>query len=170
MRVLTVALLLLIPVAYGLSQTHYYGFARADTSNNTRSPTSWKTIGGLECDLYAGDIYNFKAWIFYASAAATTGIGLRANYSGSVTSYAAYGRAHLAADGNASVYWGAMTTPADSMVSTGVVSQNTTYVAFVEGIIIPSTNGVLQVQFESEVGGTAVTIKRGSGLEVWRRN
>ncbi|MEO0300992.1 MAG: hypothetical protein ABIM98_03345, partial [candidate division WOR-3 bacterium] len=66
------------------------------------------------------------------------------------------------ADGTDMLWEGCGTSSDDIVQSNQFPSANTDYLIHVYGIIVPSQDGVLQLRFNSEANGTAVTIRQGS--------
>lgn len=130
------------------------------TTDQVISVTTLVNIAGLSFNVTAGRHYHFKFVVLFRSGTATVGIKLAAILPG-VSRFGAQAQAIIAADGPSAVFHGAMTASADAVISTAVPAINTDYVAIVEGILVPSANGVLQLQGAAEAAGT-VTVRQGS--------
>jgi hypothetical protein len=65
-----------------------------------------------------------------------------------------------AADANNAMFHGWITTSGDAVISTGVQTANTDYLARVQGTIRPSANGTLQLRYASEVSTTVGAVIR----------
>ncbi|MEN3046407.1 MAG: hypothetical protein ABDH49_05445, partial [Candidatus Hydrothermales bacterium] len=131
------------------------------TSDQSTTSTALTDVTELSFNVEAGKFYFYEFYLVVSSAAAGNGIGLAVSYpTATVSAYQA--RIPRAADGTDSEYVGYGTFSDDIVLSAGVPAANVDYIAFVQGIIIPSTSGTLQLRFASETAGTAVTIKRGS--------
>jgi hypothetical protein len=145
----------------------------ANTSNTTAAVA-------VQAPLPVGT-YNVKAWVVYQAAATTTGIEMWLNFTGTVTRIAAT--------------WYTLTT-SNATTSTGIADQATTSAAqmmegkaqrannvaggpmqgvdtasadqfaVVEGIVVVTVAGTLQLVFRSEVSGSAVTIMPGTNLDI----
>lgn len=133
----------------------------ADLASHPNSTISNTT--GLLFTAATGSLYHFKFGIVYQSALTTTGISIGMTFP-AVTMFSASVMAPVstAADGTANIFYGWITTSGDSVIGTGTPATTTNFTAFVEGAIIASTGGTVQVQHGSEVTGSAVTVKQGS--------
>jgi hypothetical protein len=68
----------------------------------------------------------------------------------------------VAADGTAAEYNGAITASADAVIPTAVPASNTDCVWILEGLIIPTAAGLLQLQARTEIGTTNGIVRQGS--------
>jgi len=116
---------------------------------------------GLILDVKAGERYDFVFNVLFQSNTATTGIRLGLSVPAN-SFYSATAKILSGTDGTAAEFSGALTTGGDAVVSTQVPSINTTYIAEVKGIIMPTVDDVIMVQFGSETATGQVTIKSGS--------
>lgn len=128
------------------------------------SPNSTVTMGdatGLSFAVANGTYYAYRFLVLFQTAAITTGIRLSVTHpAATLTAYTALIPA--AADAVNALYSGWGTASDDAVVGTGVQAANTTYLATLEGVLLPSAGGTLQLRFASEVAASAVTVKRGS--------
>lgn len=116
---------------------------------------------GLSFSLTANTYYAFEFMVVFSSAATTT--GLRVGFTcPAFTLMSCSVSIPTAADGASAMWHGWITTSGDSVVGSGVQAINTNYVAVLKGVILPSSNGTLQVQHATEIAGSGVTIKRGT--------
>jgi hypothetical protein len=123
-------------------------------------------VTGLSFAVTSGRHYRFEFLLAVRSDTAT--VGVRATVTTpTVTTLAATVTTILAADGTAALYEGAITASGDAVVPTAVPAINTDYVLKVEGIIVPSATGTLQLQIGTETGTTVVTVRRGSCGLLW---
>ena len=65
------------------------------------------------------------------------------------------------------MYDGAVTASADVVIPTAVPAINTDYVLIVEGNILPSADGTVQLQARTETGTTNVIVRQGSYGFLW---
>lgn len=129
--------------------------------------TGLANVTGLSFAVTAGTLYRFTFFIAYRTAATTTGARFGVTLP-AVTTFAATTRlAGFAADGTDSEFTGALTTSGDSAMSTAVAAASTDYLAVVEGVLLPSANGTLQLQAATEVNASAVTVRNGSHGQLW---
>lgn len=124
--------------------------------------TSYQNLTGLSFSVITGERYRFYALILFNAALATTGMRLAATGPAGTIAYNARIPNAAAADtiinGNANDLG---TVPAQSPFTTGNIAE-------ISGICIPSADGTFQLRFAPEVAtGSAITILKGSTLEVW---
>lgn len=138
----------------------------ADVINANAVANTAADVTGLMFPVTAGETYWFRAMLLFAAAATTT--GGRFSISGpAAPSLLAY-RSTWPLSGNTeavNVGLNAYDLPAAASASSQATAAN---LAFLEGFIRPSANGLLQVRFASEVAGSAITAKKGSMIE-WGR-
>lgn len=132
----------------------------ADLSATTSTTLANST--GLSFAVLSGSYYWFRFIVLFTSATATTGLKLGAT-TPTTTIYSARVQVPSAADGTDSEVVGWLSSSGDSVIGTGVETTGVVYAARVEGIIIPSADGTLQVQHAAEVGSAGnVVVKQGS--------
>lgn len=108
-----------------------------------------------------GVYYKFEFGVVFATTNATVGIGLGLSVP-SYTRFTASSRIPIAADGTAGYRFGWHTSTDDMNLGTGVETALTNYLAIIEGILIPSADGQLQVRYRSEVALSNVVVRSGS--------
>lgn len=114
-----------------------------------------------------GVYYRFHFDVIWRTATGTTGlkVGLTTP---TFTRYAANVKGVVAADATSALWSGSLTTSGDSSSLSGAEATGTDYVAEVEGIILPSADGTLQLQTAAEVGAAGtVTVRQGSCGQIW---
>lgn len=139
-------------------------FLAADVVNSAADTLADVTT--LSFAVTAGKRYRFKTFITYTAAATTTGsrwtvngptsptiLSYRSEYSLTTTS-------RTINDG-----LGAYQLPAAAS-ATSVAADN---VAVVEGVIVPSVDGTVAIQFASEVNGSAITAKANVSWLEWEQ-
>jgi hypothetical protein len=131
------------------------------TVDQTANVVALADVTSLVFPLVAGRTYKFEFTIAYRTAVLTTGIALSVAVP-AFTTLAATARSLFAVDGSGAEFIGAITASNDTVIATAVPVANTDYMAKVEGIIVPSANGNVQLRFASEVGASLVTIRAGS--------
>jgi hypothetical protein len=131
--------------------------------------TTLTDITGMTLPVVSGKYYFFKFEIGYQAAATTTGIKLGVTIP-AATIFAATVSALVstAADGTANVFFGHLTSSGDSVIGTGTPAATTTHLAEIQGIIVPSANGNIQLQAATEVAASNVTVKQGTVGLIWR--
>jgi hypothetical protein len=141
------------------------GFARvkvaADVVNNNATANTLADITGLSFPVVAGTLYYFRAVIFYTSAATTTGARFTVNGPASPTHLAFQVRTSNGAAADNLSYNSVYGNP----TAAGTTSQLLGNMAIVEGFVIPSASGTLQIRFASEIANSAITVKAGSFME-----
>lgn len=73
----------------------------------------------------------------------------------------------FAADGSAALWVGAISSSGDAVIPTAVPAINTDYLMVVEGLLLPSASGALQLQARTETGTTNVIVRQGSIGWLW---
>jgi hypothetical protein len=142
----------------------------ADVADSSGACT-FTAATGLSFAVKSATNYRFHANIIYTSAATTTGLGLAISGPATPTlvSYesvlpiatATPPASTNAAVGTATAYdGGGCSASTPSTASTG-------WAATLDGLVRPSANGTVQLDFASEINGSAITIKAGSTLEWW---
>lgn len=117
-------------------------------------------VPGLSFWLKNGQRYYFRFMIPYRTAATTTGLTL-ALASPAVTSF--LGTVAMKQGGAGTDMWfdSHTTTPTAALTSAAVTAADANFLAIYEGVIEPSADGALQLQFRSEVNGSLVTVPNG---------
>ena len=135
------------------------------TSDYSTTVTTNVGITGLLFAITAGTYYRFKFTVIYQSAATTTGLAVSANIP-AVTTFSA--GVLLPNSGATSALRGYLT--ANNGLATGAGTPTTTglYIVEVDGLILPSSSGNLQMQFASEINASTVTIKAGTNGLLWK--
>lgn len=149
------------------------------SSTQANSTTTAASATGLETSLAAGT-YLVKYWLCYRSAATTTGVEFRLNFATGAVSRivgtwytlttggaAATGVADQSTTSTAQMLEGkgqrannAATGPMQ-----GVDTANADQFAVFEAIVVVTTAGTLQLMFNSEVAGSAITLMEGTSIE-----
>jgi hypothetical protein len=131
------------------------------TSDQSSTSTSTGDVTGLSFSVTSGTYYKFKFVVVFRSAATSTGIKLGINAPSS-TVFSATAKIPSAADGTGGSFHGWITSSGDIVTSSGVEATATDYVAIIEGMILPSASGTVQLIFASGVGSSQITIRNGS--------
>jgi len=147
------------------AQTAITGLTRAvatgDTSDN--STNVLKDFTGVGVSVVAGSIYHFRAVCHYESS--STAIGSRWTVNGPAVTFISYSSRYALTATTQTVNHGlnAYQLPAANNATSAATSGN---LAVIEGIIQPSANGTLQVQFACESNLGTITAKTGSFIEI----
>lgn len=156
-------------------------------SDYTNNSTTGTEVTGLSQTLVAGT-YRFSFFLVCRSAATTTALDFGINYTGTITAASCAWRTVIGttgaaaatgvadgtlstATGNLMEHWSAVTesTTAPNMGAfTGVASANESFIVEVEGNLVCSDGGDLELWVASEVGSSTVTLMTGSNLIVIR--
>ena len=135
------------------------------TADTTTSTATLKNVG-LAFSVVSGHYYKFKFVLLYSTGATTTGIKVALTCP-AVTDFSAGVKIFgFAVDAAAGAWMGVINSSGDVVTSTGVAVIDVHYTAEVEGIIVPSADGVLQLQWASETTAAA-TLKAGSMGEIY---
>jgi hypothetical protein len=129
----------------------------SDITSTSSTPAN---AGALNFPVTAGTYYKFRFVVVFNSSDAGTGIklGLTAP---AFTVFSATADIPNAADGTGSRYQGWITASGDDVTSQGVQATGTDYIAMIEGVLVPSASGTLQLTFGS-ANSNQVTIRQGS--------
>lgn len=135
----------------------------ADVANSNAMANTLANVTGLSFNVVAGKAYRFEAFINYTSAVSTT--GSRWTMTGPATTFFALQSTYNSAAANVATSYTAKAYNAPAAATaTSLVTGN---VAYLDGRVVASTNGTMQVQFASEVASSAITAKAGSMLRYW---
>lgn len=144
-------------------------YAKLTSDLSSATVTTMADATGLTLAVLNGQYYKFKFMVLYQSAATTTGIKLSVTIP-TVTRFGAtvQGLVSTAADGTANIFFGHITSSDDAVTATGTPAANTDHVAEVNGVIVPSADGNVQLRIASEVAASGVTVRQGSIGELVR--
>lgn len=134
---------------------------RLNADHAAFTATGLANVTGLSFPVSSGVACRFEFLVAFRSAATTTGIRLGLTFP-AATVFAGTVTSLFAADGSGALFAGALTASDDSVVSSATPAINTDYLAKVEGFIIPSANGTLQLRAATEILNSAVTVRNGS--------
>lgn len=151
---------------------------RTLTATQANSTVTAASATELEYASLPTGTYLMKYWIIYQSAATTTGIEFKLNYTGTATRLvqtwytlttggtATTGIADQSTTLTAQMMEGKgqRANNAATGPTQGVDTANADQFAVMEGIITATTSGTLQFMFNSEVAASAVTLQTGSTL------
>ncbi len=134
------------------------------------APTTSVTLAdatGLALAVRNAVPYKFEFGVLWTTATITTGIAL----SVTTPTFVIYGgnvKIPVAADGVSAFFVGTLTSSGEAVTGTGAETAATVYLAEIKGVIIPSADGNLQVQFAAEVASAGnVVVKQGSYGFLW---
>lgn len=128
------------------------------TADQSFTVTALADVTQLTLPVVSGVCYSFRFCVLFQTAATTTGISLSVN-GPSFTALAYQVMIPITASG---MVFGHKQAYASATIGTAVAVINTTYMATIEGVLIPSAAGNLIVQAASEVAASAATVKAGS--------
>lgn len=137
------------------------------TSNQNRTSVTLADLSDLSWSVSNGEVYAFRAILIFRSAG--LGVGLVAGLTCPAGVISARVSIPVAADGTAGALDGWITASGDSVSGTGVQATATDYLATIDGILQPTADGTLQLQWATSGAGTAVNVRAGSWLQVVRR-
>jgi len=134
----------------------------SDAVNNNAVANTLQDATGLSFPIKAGVAYRFHFHLCVTSASTSTGARYVLSGPAAPTAFAvSYSHptaATTATMANSVDY----TTPASAATSSLL-----TNIVLIDGFIVPSVDGTIQLQFASETANVAITIKAGSTIEVW---
>ena len=131
------------------------------TADQTKTDGTLVNATDLSFAVSANTTYRFKFGLIFRSTVATVGLKCTVTFP-AVTVFAATARIPIAADGAGMEWQGAISSSGDAVTGSAVPAINVDYFAVVEGVIRPSANGTLQLQFAAETTGATVTLKANS--------
>ena len=134
------------------------------TADQVFSSTTAAAATNLSFPVTAGSIYKYKFFIMYTSAATTTGLKVGLTYPAVTT---ATGLANIASgvDGTGAYFQGVLNTSGDVVTAAATPSITTVQFAVVEGVIVPTVTGTMQLVVGTEVAASNITIKASSLVE-----
>lgn len=124
----------------------------------TATTATLANITGMSFAVTSGVYYHFKFLVTFRSTLATVGLKLGLTFP-AVTRFSGSCRIPIAAAGAGGELQGPITATGGSVSGSAVAVINTDYCAICEGIILPSANGTLQLQFAAETTGATVTVQ-----------
>ena len=116
-------------------------------------------------NITAGKIYKFKYVIQYKTIVTTTGIVFQFNHPTGLNFLNGIARTLTAVSGAAAEFTFNV-LPNNALIFTGTVTDDTTQVAFIEGVVKSISTDTLKLRFRSEVDTSLVTVMAGSFLEL----
>ena len=118
-------------------------------------------VAGLLFTLTSGTYYTFKFLLLVQTSDATVGPRLGLSLP-AFTTFGATVTALFAADGAAATWTGALTVDDDYTTLTDLPAASTSYLVTVEGVILPSGAGDVQIIAAREGATGTITIKQAS--------
>lgn len=131
---------------------------RKTGSAQTSTDATLANITSLLFALTSGVYYHFKFLLTFRSSSLTVGLKVGATFP-AVTRFSCSARIPIAAAAAGGELQGPIVATGGAVVGTAVAAINTDYCAVVEGVILPSANGNLQMQFAAETTGATVTLQ-----------
>jgi len=124
----------------------------------TATTATLADITGLSFAVTSGVYYHFKFLVTFRSTVATVGLKLGLTFP-NVTRFSGSCRIPIAAAGAGGELQGPISASGGSVSGSAVAAINVDYCAICEGVILPSANGTLQLQFAAETTGATVTLQ-----------
>jgi hypothetical protein len=144
--------------AYGVPR---YSRAAADQTSTT---TTLANATNMSFTVAAGSVYKYRFMILFTSGATQTGLRVSVTYP-AVTTAGAWVNIAAGGDSTGAFYQGVINSSGDIVTATTTAAASPAVeIATVEGVMVPSAAGTVQLQFASETG-TAVVLKAGSFVE-----
>lgn len=131
------------------------------TGDQTKTDATLINVTNCSFALTAGTYYKFQFLIPFRSTVLTVGLKAGLTFP-AATVFACTGEIPIAAAGAGAVLQGYITASAGFVLGTSVAAINTDYLAILDGFILPSANGTLQLQFAAETTGATVTCRNGA--------
>lgn len=125
------------------------------------SSTTVADVEGMSFSVRAGRRYHFRFVLLWRSSLVTS--GLRATVTiPAATAFGARLNTMITGDAAGRDYVGAISTSGDEVGTTNVETIDTDYVAVLEGVIVPSADGTVQLRAGCEATLSTCTIRAGS--------
>ena len=116
---------------------------------------------GLAFTVQPAVYYYFQFGVVFTTNAAATGIGLTVTFpAATVVSANAY--IPQAADANNAIFSGWITSSGDFVQGISAQAANTKYLGVIEGMILPSATGIVQLQYRADTATGQVMVGQGS--------
>lgn len=136
------------------------------TSDQTFNSSTLANVSGMSFAVTSGRTYHFKFVLLVRSDTAT--VGLRTSVTvPPITRFGATVETIIAGAGASSAFNAPISASDGAATATAVPAINTDYVLTLEGILIPSATGTLQLRAATETGTTVVTVRQGSVGYLW---
>lgn len=135
-----------------------YDYLTADETGKTDATL---TDTALSFAVLNGVYYRFRFDLIWRTTVTTVGFKVGLTF-GTVTRFASLARVAANVDGTAGESQGSLTSSGDSVVMGTAEAANTDYYACVEGVILPSADGTLMLQYAAETTGATVTLRQAS--------
>lgn len=116
---------------------------------------------GLLFTVQPNTYYYFQFGAVFQAQQPLTGLGVTVTFP-AVTIFAGNAYVPIAADSTATMFAGQITSSGDFVQGTATVASATNFIATVEGMILPSATGTLQLQYRAETAAGSVMLKQGS--------
>ena len=131
------------------------------TGDQTATTATLINVTNCSFSVTSGVYYKFQFLVPFRSTLATVGLRLALTFP-AVTVFACTGQIPIAGAGAGGVLQGYIIASGGAVVGTAVPAVNQNYLAILDGFILPSANGTLQLQFAAETTGATVTCKQGA--------
>lgn len=136
------------------------------TSDTSTFNTTLSDITGLSFSVSNGTYYGFKFLLPYTYS--TTAKGPKYGITiPAATIYSATVRIPMAADGADAFYEGCLTTSGDSVNASSSPASSTVLLAVIEGVLLPSADGTLQVRHAANGALQTLVTKQGAVGLLW---
>lgn len=138
-----------------------YSRMTADQASSGGSVTS---VSNMTFAVTAGNVYKYKFHIMYTSSATNSGLELGLTYPAVTTASAL---ANIAAGNGAGAYYQGVIGASGATVTATSTAQAAPAVMYstVEGVLVPTADGSVQLTFGSEIPSQTITLKAGSFVE-----
>jgi hypothetical protein len=138
-------------------------FTRVTADQATTSTTAISATN-MSFPVIAGNVYKYKFLVLYTSTSSNNGLRLGLTYP-AVSTASAVANIAAATDSTGAYYQGVINSSGDVVAATSTAASNLIEISTVEGILVPTANGTVQLKFGSELSSQTVTIKAGSLVE-----
>jgi hypothetical protein len=116
---------------------------------------------GVNFTVQPGVYYYFQFGAVYQAQQPATGLGLTVTFP-SATVFSGNAYIPQAVDGTGSMFSGQISSSGDFVQATATPASGVNFMATIEGMILPSATGTVQMQFRAETAAGSVLLKQGS--------
>ena len=152
-----------MPAGKPLTTVHLTGDETGKTDSTLANTSLSLAVLGAGTPHY----YAFKFLVVYRSTVSTVGLRIGLTTPTFTVFSASAIVQGLGADGKGAAWDGLINTSGDATVSTATAIINDDAIAIIEGVILPSADGNIVVQYAAEITGATVTVRKASVGMLW---
>jgi hypothetical protein len=138
------------------------------TADEAGATTATLANTGLSFAVVNGSYYSFRFYVVWRTTSTTVGVKVGLT-TPTFTAFSAIGRVPVLQSGggtSAGEVQNAIQASGEFIVTGSAPAANSDFLCIIEGVILPSADGTLMLQYAAETTGATVTMKRGSSAEL----